>query len=920
MSLWTELKKLRSQDEFRSFVSSRIGDGEPQFVKELNAALNYLLRTDLKQAEQFVRQAEKCFRYLPEEFRPNLLAMQGRCHHWRGDYQAALRCYTKAAGQFRCRRDSEAVAQLGKGLMDVHTYLGDYGEAIRIGRRSLRFFKSHGRPLDAAKVMTNIGNVYHRMDNNRMALRYYNDAKRIVQRNGGTTLAVVQFNRANVFANLNQLGKARSLYEASAKLYRQAGMQLAEAHAKYSLAYLSFLEDRYTQAIKTFEEASRTFSKLGDPKSAATSALDLVEINIHVNQYGSAIMLGEEVAERLAILGMQYERAKTHYFVGWARLKLQDFALAAKEFQRARALFRHQKNLLWLGMVGIASSKVYAARRRFTDASRAARDAMRYFRVSGDERRHTDAEIVYLETLVSWGKYEEAAVRARKAFRRKPSAAQTHRLCHLMGTCCEMQEKPNEALRWFRSAVTVAEKMLSGLYPDEIRFFFLLDKYESYGKVIESMLRLGRTRDAFVHNLGALATLNRRSFHGRLPASRVPRRLLRARDELRANLKKLNRLPGDSPSVVRAAPSYHSIEQRLWANERRIRSHRYPSFDAAQQERSKMEHLVQHLKPNEMLVSYFASGNRVGAFCASRSESNYVPLRVGRDRLHLAVRKLHFLFETAVLDSRSADHYKDTIDAYLTDLYDWLLRPLTRHRAGDTVILLVDEVFAQVPYAALLWSSRSESNTWHRLRLVPNPDDLLRRRTSTTRFESAKNAIFAVSSDMLPAVDLEAERIKRTFRNARLYMREGANLTNLSTELRSANGFVHIAAHASRSSENPLFSRVLMADGPFFPFDLFSGGVKARLVTLSGCQTAAPGLYYGNSFSLAKAFYLAGSRYVLASLWPVSDKLGMMFMSEFYDTLDSRSNPFDAYKQAVISLKTLTDHPAFWGAFILLGT
>ena len=169
-------------------------------------------------------------------------------------------------------------------------------------------------------------------------------------------------------------------------------------------------------------------------------------------------------------------------------------------------------------------------------------------------------------------------------------------------------------------------------------------------------------------------------------------------------------------------------------------------------------------------------------------------------------------------------------------------------------------------------------------------------------------------------VEVEASRIGKIFKKYRLYLGDKADGHNLVKELCRPSGFAHIAAHASRSSENPLFSRILLSDGPFFPFDLFKSGIKTDLVTLSGCQTAAPGLYYGNSFSLAKAFYQAGARYVLASLWPVSDRVSLIFMTEFYERLAQGTNVFEAYKGATREIIRIIDNPAYWSSFILLGT
>ncbi len=207
----------------------------------------------------------------------------------------------------------------------------------------------------------------------------------------------------------------------------------------------------------------------------------------------------------------------------------------------------------------------------------------------------------------------------------------------------------------------------------------------------------------------------------------------------------------------------------------------------------------------------------------------------------------------------------------------------------------------------------------YQIKMAVNPDSLLARARALHGFGNRRNAVFAISSDSLPSTGAEASRIKEIFKKANLYIDEKAVSDKLLYEIRNSDGFIHIAAHASRSSENPLFSRILLGDGPFFPFDLFQSGIRAELITLSGCQTAAPGLYYGNSFSLAKSFFQAGAKYVLATLWPVSDKISMLFMNRFYDSLKRKKSIFTAYLDAVNEIKGITDNPAFWGSFILLG-
>ncbi|MEW5994194.1 MAG: tetratricopeptide repeat protein, partial [Candidatus Zixiibacteriota bacterium] len=347
----SDLSNLRSGPALRRFIDQQFRGDEEAFVKGLSQELNSLLRTDLNRASAFLSKARPCFKHLPQRFQANLLAMWARLHHWKGEYEPALESYSQALELFRRRRDSESVARLGRGLMDVHMYLGNYREAIRIGQNSLRLFRRRGDSGETARVLTNIGNVYHRLDNNRLALRYYDKAKEILKKEGGAALAVVQYNRANIFANLNRLNTARALYESSADLYRRARMHIAEAQAHYSLAYLAFLEDKYTEALRLFEQVSERFAELGYAKASAVTTLDLVELNIHLNQFGTAIMLGEDAGRRFEALGMRYERAKTHYFVCLAQLHLGDYGHASKSFRLAHTLFAQENNLLWQGMV-----------------------------------------------------------------------------------------------------------------------------------------------------------------------------------------------------------------------------------------------------------------------------------------------------------------------------------------------------------------------------------------------------------------------------------------------------------------------------------------------------------------------------------------------------------------------------------------
>ncbi|MBN2226961.1 MAG: CHAT domain-containing protein [candidate division Zixibacteria bacterium] len=915
----SHIQSLENRRRVAEYVTRKYQGDLVRFIDDVDNTINTLLRTDLEQAGRIASAMVRVFGYLPKEYKPRLLAIRGRVAHWTGDEKAALRYYRRARDIYQRRGDAGRAAKLGKGLMEVYRYLGRYDEALEIGKTSLRYFRRHGLNRTAGEVMNNIGNVYHRMDNNRMALKYYDWARDIFAKDGGIPLAVVEYNRANIYANLNRLDEAERLYATAAKLYETTGMHIAKCQAKYSLAYLYFLGHKYTQALKTFEEVYDDFGRLGDRKSSTVTQLDIAEINIQLNQFGSAIAISEDIIPTFQILGMTYEQAKALFFASEARARLGDYHQSLQQLKKARRLFIREGNILWQGMVNIARSRLLVAQKRYPQALAAAAEAIRQFSRSGDIRRKNDAEIARLDVLVASGKHQQGFRLADRLAKRKLVGYQRYNLDCLVGRCLFERREYTAALAKYKSGVRNVEKMLTGLYPDEIRHFFVIDKYDCYKMVVDCLLKMGRYRDSFMTNLRALEIINGEfAFASRLEAE-VPRELLDQRNALRAALKRLHH-PSKSDYRQESTDSvYYVLEHQLWSTERKMRSCLYPEHPSRNRTPLVGGNLQTRLEPDETIVNFISMGTRTGAFCVTLDRVRFIEFNVSTTALEVVLRKLHFIFENSVYDRADALAMKEMADEHLREIYSDLIAPLQPYLAGNRILILADSPFNQIPFHALRDHEGRYLNETLSMHIAINPNDMEYRRMSPAKWQTRRNAVFAVSSDLLPSIETETGHIKKAFSKAHVYMADKATCDNLTRELCNCTGFVHIAAHASRSSENPLFSRILLYEGPFFPFDLFKSGVKAQLVTLSGCQTAAPGLYYGNSFSLAKAFHQAGGRYVLASLWPVSDDISMGFMMTFYRALADKKDIQAAYRSALQRMSDSTNNPAFWGAFVLLG-
>lgn len=914
-----ELSSLGSKAAVEEFLAARFPNDNAAAVNALDAGLNSVLRTDLKQARQYVERAGRVFACLPDSYQPRLLGMEARVFHYSGQHKKALPKYLDALSLYRKQRESVNVARLNRVLAEVYMYLGKYTDALGAGRKAVRYFETHDMMSDAAQTMVNVGNVYHRMDNNRMALRYYDRARAVFAESGGVPLAIVDYNRANILTNLFRLDEAKALYKSAGAIYGESQLTIPETICNYSIAYLYFLDGRYTDALTLFEQVLDRFEQVGDRRSAAVTKLDLAELNLQLNQFGSAVSLADEVVGLFRSLGMVYEEGKAHFFAAVGQLSLGDVVEAGRSLRRAEKIFEAEGNDLWLGMVHSARGRLLMARGRFADAARESQSARKLFSRSKDERRAVDADIARLAANLRSGRHSRPPQAAKRLLDMSLTQFQEYSVREMLGRFHYERGDFAEALYHLKPAVEAVEKMAARLHYDDIRHFFVIDKLGTYNRMVHSLLALNETDDAFVRNLGALSLINRPSISEKRLRDEVPPELTARIEQLRLSLQQYQRFPRAGQRLGSTMTQVRRDEQQLWALEQKARASVVDVLRERGAVRRSEPDLRKSLLPGETVVNFVEWDGSVGAFLVDSRGVEFVGLTIDGDKLRADIRKLHFLFESAVRSREvGASRSTDAVDDLLEEFYKRLIVPLEGMIRSDRLIILADGLFAEIPFGAI---GRADSplSSRYDLRMIVDPGQIWSREAEPVDWECRRHAIFSVPSPTLPSVDFESREIASLFVSAELFSGEAATCAALRRELVETDGVVHIATHASRSSENPLFSRMLMSDGPFFPFDLFGTGITAKLTTLSGCQTAAPGLNYGNSFSLAKAFYQAGSRYVLASLWPVADSLTRTFMVEFYGLLRRGETVPRAYIAAVEKLRALAPAAAYWGSFVLLG-
>jgi CHAT domain-containing protein/tetratricopeptide (TPR) repeat protein len=143
---------------------------------------------------------------------------------------------------------------------------------------------------------------------------------------------------------------------------------------------------------------------------------------------------------------------------------------------------------------------------------------------------------------------------------------------------------------------------------------------------------------------------------------------------------------------------------------------------------------------------------------------------------------------------------------------------------------------------------------------------------------------------------------------------------------------VHFGVHALLNTERPAFSGVVLTmvdpngeprDGVLWLNDIYQLHMPVQLVVLSGCRTANGREVPGEGLEgLSRAFFLAGARTVMGSLWSVEDRETSLLMKRFYRNLiRDGMGPAAALRKAQLATAGAagTSSPYFWAGFTVQG-
>jgi len=99
--------------------------------------------------------------------------------------------------------------------------------------------------------------------------------------------------------------------------------------------------------------------------------------------------------------------------------------------------------------------------------------------------------------------------------------------------------------------------------------------------------------------------------------------------------------------------------------------------------------------------------------------------------------------------------------------------------------------------------------------------------------------------------------------------------------------------------------------------------LKSDLMVLSACETGLGEVIGGEGvMGLPYAFYVAGNKNTVLTLWSISDKVTAEFMTSFFRKLKAGRGQIEALtatKREFIKKGGKYANPKYWAAFVLYG-
>jgi CHAT domain-containing protein len=863
------------------------------------------------------------------------LMARGDALKFLGQMEEAWDEIDRAGYLFQTSGDEIGWARTRIGRLYLGVKLNRVEETLSEVERARAIFLRYGEHEKLMRLAMNTALAYTWLGNSDEALRLYFSALPIAETLGEVGRQFISQIYLNIGLTYDTLGDFRQamLYYERSREYISALSEVRNyALLEINMAYIARAQGKYPHALNLlYNVLAQVEEKL--PWETTVAKRDVLECYLELNRYHEASELAQQVVANYRTFNSPYDLACALLHQATAEAAIANYVGAKAAIDEAAIIFNSLGAKSWVASSQLLRGQIALKEGDVATAQREASAAVESFKAIGQQVNYAKASLLQGQALMAMTNDSAAARAAVYALR----VAQQYNVpslrygAHLLLGQIDERLQGKRAVHHYRAAVATVERVQREL-SITLRPGFLEEKGEALRALIAFYLRNGQSGNAFETLERAKSQVllgyltNREQLHWLQKDARglvLMDELNRLREEHQW-FYRLAHEPIRDPEHPRSIRPEQALVE-VAARERRMRAITEQLYLHGEEGRQVNPAPTPSLKvvqsivsQDTLLVEFYNNGTQLWAFLLDGQNIAVHCLPVTVDRLNQLLAQLQINIAAALVAdplTMNARRLTPSAQRILQRLYSMLIEPLRLHSDRRQRLVII-------PYGALhylpfhLLYDGSEYLI-EQFEIVILPASGLATRSTIRQKPGA--LILAHSWDgRLPHTLSEAEIVKELF-GGELYTEEMAQRSVLQI---APSQILHIATHGEHRLDQPDLSFLQLADGQLYTDDLLQQNLSYELVTLSGCETGRANVSGGDELiGIGRGFLYGGAAALLVSMWKVVDSSTTNFMKGMYQALHTGASKATALRQAQLEMLAQDRqlHPAFWGAFQLIG-
>jgi tetratricopeptide (TPR) repeat protein len=756
----------------------------------------------------------------------------------------------------RLEREVDVQATLGLAL----AWTGRSQQGLAILDRAVESSRGDmaGRVLmRRASVLRDLGRFHDALQDLNRALPYFRRAGDTVWEARSLT------HRAVVFTGLGLPGRAGADYARAEEMYATSGQEFEYAKARHNRGCMALIRGDLPEALTYFDEARSRYDALGE--NFPDLDIDRCSALLAAGLAAEAAQEADTALTRLPPEGgIAIKKAELFFAAATAALAAGHPADARQRASQAHRLFRTQGRALWQARAALALAEArYAAGEHSAALLRYAEEVAARLEASRAGEA-VQAHLLAGRVALSRGSVAVADPHLERAARSRRRGPPLPRSVAWLARALQAEARGNA-----RATVIACARGLDALEEHQMRLG--ATELRAYGTAHGAELATLAQRDAL--RRGDVRRLLHWSERWRATALAARGTPPNEDKELAAELEALRSVSHSLGETEMAASRRNALERERRRLEAAVqaRTRRRPGGRKPGEGGFDLDELFDELGPNTLielvtvdgvLHAVVVAGRRVhrhtvGSVPEREVQMNRFTLRrLARGSPYpgaeLVLKHGGAMLEAALLGdaaSRLGDGPVVVIPPGRLQAVPWTLMP----SLGDRVVTVAPS-----------------ASTWLRARRVRPP---------------SRRRVALVAGPGLATKGAEVASLRSSYPDAVMLGHGDATAARVLTALDGA-WLAHIAAHGTFRADNPMFSSMLLDDGPLIVHDFERLGRAPYQLVLAGCDSgAAAPVGADELLGLVSGLVPLGAAGIVASILPVNDFALVPLMLALHDAL-----------------------------------